>query len=67
MLATVADEVDAAPGDPLLHLRRLRMTQPQAAALGAHLDRLVADLPEGRASDPLHSVLVGLYRSTTRG
>lgn len=67
MLATVADEVDAAPGDPLLHLRRLRMTQPQAAALGAHLDRLVADLPDGRASDPLHSVLVGLYRSTTRG
>ena len=52
LLQTVADEVDAAPGEPLLHLRRLRMTPQQAAALAAHLDRLVGDLPEGRASDP---------------
>ena len=59
LLQTVAEEVDAAPGDPLLHLRRLRMTPQQAAALAAHLDRLVAELPEGRATDPLYSVLVG--------
>lgn len=63
LLQAVADEVDAAPGDPLLHLRRLRMTPRQAAAVAAHLDRLVADLPEGRPADPLHSVLVGLYRA----
>ena len=62
-LQTVADEVDAAPGEPLLHLRRVRMTPQRAAALAAHLDRLVGDLPEGRASDPAHSVLVGLYRA----
>ena len=62
-LQTVADEVDAAPGEPLLHLRRVRMTPQQAAALAAHLDRLVGDLPEGRAFDPAHSVLVGLYRA----
>ena len=67
MLQTVADEVDAAPGDPLLHLRRLRMPPQQAAALAAHLDRLVADLPEGRATDPVVSVLVGLYRSAGPG
>ncbi|HET7822345.1 MAG TPA: helix-turn-helix domain-containing protein [Ornithinibacter sp.] len=62
MLQTIADQVDAAPGDPLLHLRRLRMTPQQAAALAAHLDRLVGELPDGRASDPQHCVLVGLYR-----
>lgn len=67
LLQTVADEVDAAPGDPLLHLRRLRMSPQQAVALAAHLDRLVADLPEGRAGDPRHSVLVGVYRSTASG
>jgi DNA-binding transcriptional ArsR family regulator len=67
MLQAVAEEVYAAPGDPLLHLRRLRMTPQRAAALAAHLDRLVADLPEGRASDPEVSVLVGLYRSSGAG
>ena len=61
LLQTVAEEVDGAAGDPLLHLRRLRMTPQRATALAAHLDRLVTDLPEGRASDPLYSVLVGLY------
>ena len=66
LLQTVADEVDAAPGDPLLHLRRLRMSPQQAAALAAHLDRLVGELPEGRATDPLYSVLIGAYRSPTR-
>jgi DNA-binding transcriptional ArsR family regulator len=67
LLQAVADDVDAAPGDPLLHLRRLRMAPQQAGALATHLDRLVADLPQGRASDPLHSVLVGVYRSTDAG
>jgi hypothetical protein len=64
LLQTVAEEVDAAPGDPLLHLRRLRMSHRQAAALAAHLDRLIGEVPEGRATDPLYSVLVGAYRST---
>ncbi len=63
LLAAVADEVDAAPGEPLLHLRRLRMTPHAAAALSEHLDRLVADLPDGRSSDPGHTVLVGVYRA----
>lgn len=63
LLQTVAEEVDTAPGEPLLHLRRVRMPPPAAAALTAHLDRLVADLPAGRASDPGHTVLVGLYRT----
>ena len=67
MLQTVADEMDAAPGDPLLHLRRVRMPPQQAAALEAHLDRLVADVPQGRATDPVVSVLVGLYRSAGPG
>jgi len=59
--------VDAAPGDPLLHLRRLRMPPQAATALAEHLDRLVADLPEGRSTDAPVSVLVGLYRSSSRG
>ena len=67
LLRTVAEEVDAAPGDPLLHLRRLRMSPQQAAALAAHLDRLVGELPEGRAADPLYSVLIGAYRSSATG
>ena len=52
LLHTVADEVDAAPGDPLLHLRRLRMTPQQAAALAAHLDRLVARAAGGPRHRP---------------
>lgn len=67
LLQTVADEVDAAPGDPLLHLRRVRLTPQQAAAFAAHLDRLVGELPEGRASDPLYAVLVGAYRASASG
>jgi len=67
LLQVVADEVDAAPGDPLLHLRRLRMPPQAATALAEYLDRLVADLPEGRSTDPPVSVLVGLYRSSSRG
>ena len=63
LLAAVADEVDAAPGDPLLHLRRLRMPPARATELADHLDRLVASLPEGRGSDPVYSVLVAAYRS----
>ena len=46
--------------------RRLRMSPQQAAALEAHLDRLVGELPEGRATDPLYSVLVGAYRTPAR-
>ena len=67
LLAAVADEVDAAPGDPLLHLRRLRMPPARAAELAEHLDRLVASLPEGRGSDPVYSVLVAAYRSAGPG
>ena len=67
LLQTVAEEVDAAPGEPLLHLRRLRMPPPAAQALADHLDRLVADLPDGRPTDPMVSVLVGLYRPGATG
>ena len=63
LLAAVADEVDAAPGDPLLHLRRLRMPPARATELAEHLDRLVASLPEDAVSDPVYSVLVAAYRS----
>ena len=62
LLQTIADEVDAAPGEPLLHVRRLRMPPQVAAALTTHLDRLVEDLPAGRPSDPGHAVLVGVDR-----
>ncbi|MGL5909993.1 MAG: ArsR/SmtB family transcription factor [Phycicoccus sp.] len=62
LLAAVAQEAENAPGEPLLHLRRLRLTVGQAAALAEHLDRLVASLPEAPPGAPRHSVLVAVHR-----
>jgi hypothetical protein len=41
----------------------VRMTPAAAASVAAHLDHLVTDLPAGRRTDPVHHVLVGVYRS----
>lgn len=60
MLSAVAASL-AADDDPLLHLRHVRLTAKQAAALRAALEAIVddaADVP----GQPTYGVLVGLYR-----
>ena len=47
--------------------RRIRTPGGAASGHTAALLQTVADLPEARASDPRHSVLVGVYRSPAPG
>lgn len=61
MLVAVAAEVDAAPGEPLLHLRHVRLTSVHAEALRRYLDQLVGGLPQGAPHSPSYGVLVSLY------
>jgi DNA-binding transcriptional ArsR family regulator len=63
MLQAVADEVAAAPGDPLLQLRHVRLTRAQARILAEHLERVVDELAEAPAGAPTHGVLVSVYES----
>lgn len=67
MLAAVADGVLDDPGEPLLHLRHLRLTGHQAQHLAKHLDRLVSDLPTAAATEPLYGVFVSVYRASPPG
>ena len=59
----MAEEIDASPADTLLNLRRVRLTRQQAAALSAHLERVVDELQEAGANEPTHGVLVGVFQS----
>lgn len=61
MLAAVADEIAAAPEDPLLTLRHVRLTAGQARALTDAVERLVAEAPDEPGA-PTYGLLVGLYR-----
>jgi DNA-binding transcriptional ArsR family regulator len=63
LLEAVAHEVTEANGEPLLHLRRLRLTRAQAAALTEHLERVVGELPEAPAGAPTHGVLVSVFEA----
>jgi DNA-binding transcriptional ArsR family regulator len=60
MLTAVAGEVASDP-DALLHLRHVRLTDVQLAALRAALDTIVGQTPT-TADAPTYGVLVGLYR-----
>ncbi|WP_122818269.1 winged helix-turn-helix domain-containing protein [Nocardioides pantholopis] len=60
MLASVADEVAAAP-DPLLNHRTVRLTRRQAEALARHLDRVVTELEPAGEREPSYGVLVSVY------
>ena len=57
----VADDL-ADADDPLINLRSLRLTRPQARALADHLDRLVNELRPAGPAEPKYGVLVSLYR-----
>jgi DNA-binding transcriptional ArsR family regulator len=63
LLQAVAEEIDGSPTDALLNLRRIRLTRHQAAALTAHLERLVDELPEAGPREATHGVLVSVFQS----
>lgn len=67
LLQAVAEEVDRSPAETLLNLRRLRLTRQQAAALAAHLERLVDDLPEAGPNEPTYGVLVSVFQPRAGG
>ncbi|SCL53729.1 Helix-turn-helix domain-containing protein [Micromonospora citrea] len=62
LLGAVAEEVSAAPGEPLLHLRHLRLTAAQADRLAAALSDLVEGAQDAGEDEPRYGVLVSLYR-----
>ncbi|MER5332941.1 winged helix-turn-helix domain-containing protein [Micromonospora sp. NPDC002717] len=64
MLGAVAEEVSAAPGEPLLHLRHLRLTAAQAERLGAALSELLDTAEDAGEGEERYGVLVSLYRQT---
>lgn len=61
LLRAVADDLAAAPGDPLVHVRSLHLTRAAARELRETLDRLVGELEESGSRSPRHTVLVGLF------
>lgn len=67
LFEAVAHEVSHAPREPLLHLRRVRLTHAQAAALAAHLERVVEELPEAPPGAPVHGVLVSVFEAGGSG
>lgn len=64
MLGAIADEIAAAPGEPLLQLRHLRLTDAQADRLRTALLALVEDAEDAGDDEPRHGVLVSLYRQS---
>ncbi|MET9538971.1 winged helix-turn-helix domain-containing protein [Streptomyces sp. NPDC006553] len=62
MLTAVAQELDRSPTDTHLTLRHLHLSPAQARELGETLTRLVDEAEENPEDQPLHGVLVALYR-----
>lgn len=60
-LAAVAQELSRSPEEQLT-LRHLRLSPERARELGALLTRLVDEQEEAPEGEPLHGVLVALYR-----
>ncbi|MFC3494900.1 helix-turn-helix domain-containing protein [Glycomyces rhizosphaerae] len=65
-LAAVADEIVTDESDPLLLVRNIRLTRPQAERLRRTLEEMVHDLSEDE-SGSRHGVMVGLYRPRQSG
>ncbi|GHA16432.1 hypothetical protein GCM10010329_44140 [Streptomyces spiroverticillatus] len=69
MFAAVAQELELSPEEHVLSLRHLRLSPAKARELGETLTRLVeeaeeeaAGAAEGAEDQPVHGVLVALYR-----
>jgi DNA-binding transcriptional ArsR family regulator len=66
LLGALAEEISAAPADPVLTLRHVRLTPGQAAELAATVQRLVAEAPDTPGADT-YGLLVGLYQHPVTG
>lgn len=64
MLSAVAQEFAAAPGDPLLALRHVRLTDAQARRLAAVLQDVVAETAEAADTEPRYGILACLYQQS---
>ncbi|MEU3573762.1 winged helix-turn-helix domain-containing protein [Kitasatospora sp. NPDC036755] len=62
LLGAVAQELDRSPGNPLLTLRHLRLGPAKAARLAEALAALADDTEEDPEGEPVHGLLVTLYR-----
>ncbi|MET8545992.1 winged helix-turn-helix domain-containing protein [Kitasatospora sp. NPDC004799] len=62
LLGAVAQELDRSPADHLLALRHLRLGPAKAARLAELLAALVDETEEDPEGEPVHGVLVTLYR-----
>ncbi|WP_255948651.1 ArsR/SmtB family transcription factor [Streptomyces odontomachi] len=66
MLGAVAEELDRSPSETHLTLRHLHLSPEKAQKLGETLTRLVDELEEDSADQPVHGVLVTLYQQAHR-
>lgn len=64
MFAAVAQELDRSPAESHLTLRHLRLSPEKARELGESLAELVDEAEENVEDQPVHGVLVALYRQT---
>jgi len=62
MLGAVAAELDRSPAETHLTLRHLNLSPEKAQQLGETLTKLVDELQEDSEDQPVHGVLVALYR-----
>jgi len=62
MFAAIAQELDHSPTEHHLTLRHLRLTPAKAKELGEALTKLVDEAEEAAEHQPVHGVLVTLYR-----
>ncbi|MFJ3788504.1 ArsR/SmtB family transcription factor [Kitasatospora sp. NPDC090091] len=62
LLGAVAQELDRSPADHLLSVRHIRLSPAKAARLAAALEALVDETEEDPEGEPVHGLLVTLYR-----
>lgn len=61
-MQTVGEDMAAAPLEPYVTLRHLRLSRSQVEELTAALDRLAAGLTEAADTEPRYGLVLGLYR-----
>jgi DNA-binding transcriptional ArsR family regulator len=62
MLGAVAEEMERSPAPTTLTLRNVRLSPERAGVLAGELERLVDEAEEKGVAEPVHGVLVALYR-----
>lgn len=61
-LQAVAADLQSASGQPMLHLRNIRLTEAQAEELQTRLSELVHDLQDAGPGEARYGVVVSVYR-----